>query len=119
MVEHGYIALGPEWVGEIAASSASYDLHDKREAYRRNGIREYLVWRVEDHAIDWFVLRGGRYERLEPGDDGIYRSEVFPGLWLDWQALLAGNTQKVFSVLRQGLNSPEHAKFVGDLSASL
>ena len=52
---------------EVAASSVSYDLHEKREAYRRNGVREYIVWRVQDRAIDWFVLRGGAYEPLAPG----------------------------------------------------
>jgi Uma2 family endonuclease len=113
--EDGYVALGPEFAGEIAASSASYDLHDKKEAYRRNGVREYLVWRVEDRALDWFVLRGGEYDRLEPGDDGVYRSEVFPGLWLDWQALMAGKTQQVLRVLQQGLSSSEHSQFVADL----
>ncbi len=111
--EAGYIAGGPEWVGEIAASSVSYDLHDKKEAYRRNGVREYLVWRVEDLAIDWFVLRGGSYELLPAGDDGIYRSEVFPGLWLDANALLAGNTRQVLEVLNSGIQSAEHEAFVG------
>ncbi|MEO8495462.1 MAG: Uma2 family endonuclease [Planctomycetota bacterium] len=109
----GYIAGGPEWVGEVAASSVSYDLYDKKEAYRRNGVREYLVWRVEDRAIDWFVLRGGSYEMLPRGDDGIYRSEVFPGLWLDANALLAGNTRQVLDVLNIGIQSTEHEAFVG------
>ena len=110
--ESGYVALGPEWAGEIAASSASYDLHDKKEAYRRNGIREYVVWRVEDRTIDWFVLRGGRYDLLQPSEDGIVRSQAFPGLWLDSDALLDGNTRRVLEVLQQGLKSPAHAEFV-------
>lgn len=114
--EEGYIANGPEWVGEVAASSVSYDLHDKKEAYRRNGVREYLVWRVEDRAVDWFVLRGGSYERLKPGDYGIYRSEVFPGLWLDANALLAGNMRQVLDVLNTGLQTAEHADFLGRLA---
>lgn len=111
--EAGYIANGPEWVGEVAASSVSYDLHDKKEAYRRNGVREYLVWRVEDCAIDWFVLRGGSYEPLQPGDDGIYRSEIFPGLWLDAKALLAGDTRQVLEILNTGMRSKEHQAFGG------
>jgi Uma2 family endonuclease len=115
--EAGYVALAPEWVGEIAATSASYDLHDKKEAYRRNGVREYLVWRVEDCAIDWFVLRGGRYDHLQRGGDGLFRSEVFPGLWLDAEALLAGDMQRVLAVLQRGLDCPQHAEFVNDLEA--
>jgi len=113
--EDGYVALAPEWVGEIAGSSASYDLHDKLEAYRRNGVREYFVWRTEDAALDWFIHRGGRYERLEAGADGLLRSEVFPGLWLDPAALLAGDLRRVLEVLNAGLASPEHESFVSQL----
>src|SRR6516225_9606907 len=54
----------PDLVAEVAASSASYDLHAKLNAYRRNGVREYIVWRVYNHQIDWYVLRGGAYELL-------------------------------------------------------
>ncbi len=113
--EDGYVALAPEWVGEIAGSSASYDLHDKLEAYRRNGVREYFVWRTEDAALDWFIHRGGRYEPLATGADGLLRSEVFPGLWLDPAALLAGDLRRVLEVLNAGLVSPEHEVFVSQL----
>src|SRR5205823_2829437 len=102
----------PELAGEVAYSSASYDLNVKLHVYRRNGVREYIVWRTFDRAIDWFVLRDGQYERLAPGSDGIYRSEVFPGLWLDAQALIDGKLVRVSEVARQGLASPEYAAFV-------
>src|SRR6266480_2626076 len=39
-----YVAGAPTWVAEIAASTVSIDLHAKLNAYRRNGVREYLVW---------------------------------------------------------------------------
>jgi Uma2 family endonuclease len=112
----GYMVGGPEWIGEVSASTASYDLHDKLEAYRRNGVREYVVWRVEDGAIDWFVLRGDRYEPLTTGADGLLKSEVFPGLWLDPKALLAGNLLRVLEVVQAGVKSPEHAAFVERLA---
>jgi hypothetical protein len=80
-----YVGGAPELVAEIAVSSVSIDLHKKLRVYQRNGVREYLVWRVSDSAIDWFGLRGGQFERLPPGETGRYRSEVFPGLWLDEQ----------------------------------
>ena len=105
--EDDYIAGAPELIVEVAASSASYDLHVKLNAYRRNGVREYVVWRVLDRQIDWFVLRDGAYERLPAGTDGIYRSEVFPGLWLDAEAMLAGNMLKVLQVVQQGLAARE------------
>jgi Uma2 family endonuclease len=114
--EDGYIEAAPEFAAEVAASSASYDLGDKLNAYRRNGVREYLVWRVLDTAIDWFVWREGRYESFPAGSDGITRSEVFPGLWLDAAALLGGDLPRVHEVLHQGLASREHASFVARLN---
>jgi Uma2 family endonuclease len=109
--EKGYIVGGPELINEISASSVSYDLHSKLEAYRRNNVKEYVVWRVRDHAIDWFVLEGAQYTRL-PCESGIYRSRVFPGLWLDVRALLDGNLLKVFECVQQGAATEEHRQFV-------
>ena len=86
--EDDYVNGGPDLVAEVAASSAHYDVNDKLERYLRNGVREYLVWRVLDRQIDWFVLREGRFVKLSPADDGILRSTIFPGLWLDPDALL-------------------------------
>jgi hypothetical protein len=112
-----YVEKGPELVAEVAASSVSIDLHSKLHVYRRNEVLEYVVWRVEDRAIDWFVLREGRYEPLPLGADGFYRSEVFPGLWLDPAALTGGALMRVHDVLFQGLATPEHAAFVARLQA--
>jgi Uma2 family endonuclease len=112
----GYFEGAPEFVAEIAASSASYDLHDKRELYRQHGVREYLVWRIYDNELDWFVLRDGAYEQLMPGADGVLRSECFPGLWLDRAALLAGKLAEVIQLLQAGLSTAEHAEFTARLS---
>jgi Uma2 family endonuclease len=95
----GYLDGAPELVVEIAASTASYDLHDKKEAYRRAGVREYLVWRVLDRAIDWFRLRHGEYVRLEPDEHGIIESEIFPGLRLDVAKMIAGDDEGVVATL--------------------
>ena len=116
--DDGYVQGAPEFVVEIAASSASYDLHDKLRAYRRNGVQEYLVWRVLDGELDWLVLRAGVYERLQPDDAGVIRSEVFPGLRLAVPALLAGDAATVLATLQAGLASPEHAAFVERLRAT-
>ncbi len=107
-----YVEGAPELVVEIAASSVSIDLHDKLNAYRRNGVREYVVWRVRDKAIDWFVLRGGSYDRLPAGADGVYRSEIFSGLWLDAPAVLRGDWPAAMRLLQEGLVASEHATFV-------
>jgi Uma2 family endonuclease len=111
----GYVAGAPELVAEVAASSVSYDLHDKLDVYRDNGAREYVIWRVLDQAIDWFVLRGDRYEPLPLNADGLYKSEILPGLWLDPAALVRGDLKSAVQTLQQGLASPEHAAFVARL----
>lgn len=116
--EEDYVAGAPELIVEVAASSASYDLHVKRRAYCRCGVREYVVWRTRDAAVDWFVLRDGDYAPLQPGPDGVYRSEVFPGLWIDPHALLNKDHGRLLRVLNEGLASPEHAAFVQSLGSS-
>ena len=111
-----YVTGAPELVVEIVASSAAYDLHDKLHVYRRNGVLEYLVWRVYDGALDWFVLVNDTYQPLAAGADGIFRSQAFPGLHLASDALLAGDFVSVLAELRKGLDTPEHAAFVAVLS---
>lgn len=107
-----YLEGSPELVAEVSATTASKDLTQKLPVYRRNGVREYIVWRVWDKALDWFILRGSQYERLAPGPDGVYRSDVFPGLWLDAEALIRRDLGRVLDVLQLGLTSDEHARFV-------
>jgi hypothetical protein len=106
----------PELVAEVAASSVSYDLNAKLNVYRRNGVREYVVWRVLNQEVDWFVLRDSQYERQPPDAQGLLRSVVFPGLWLDPAALLRGDMATVLAVLQQGLASAEHAAFAAHLN---
>jgi Uma2 family endonuclease len=114
--EDDYIEGAPELVVEIAASSAAIDLGDKKRAYRRNGIPEYIVWQVFDHKVDWFCLQEGEYISLPIDADGTIRSRVFPGLWLAVEDLLAGNMVRVLSVLQAGLAAAEHGAFVQQLS---
>lgn len=95
----GYLEGTPDLVVEVAASSASYDLHDKLEAYRRSGVREYIVWRVLDQAIDWMRLEGEQYHITEPDAAGIIASAAFPGLRLAVTKMLAGDDAGVLAVL--------------------
>ena len=99
--EDGYVSGAPELVVEVANSSISRDLHHKKEAYRRNGVLEYIVWRVRDGAIDWFQLRNSLYELRTPEASGIIESEVFPGLRLDLAAALENNLNQVLAAVRQ------------------
>ena len=90
----------------MAASSVSYDLHQKLGAFRRNGVQEYLVHRVDDGEVDWFVLENGNYVRQQPDEDGVVKSRVFPGLWLDVPALLRGDRRAVRTTIERGTADP-------------
>ena len=99
VTEDGYIEGAPELVVEVAASSASYDLHDKKDAYQLAGVPEYVVWRVLDGQIDWFRLQGGEYVRIEPDPRGVIESAVFPGLRLSVAAMLSGDRAAILTAL--------------------
>jgi Putative restriction endonuclease len=105
ITDDDYIEGPPELIAEISASTVSIDLGAKKIAYERNGVQEYIVWRVLDGAIDWFVLQDGQYVELLPDEDGITRSRVFPGLWLDRSALVEGEMKQVLTVLKLGVLS--------------
>lgn len=111
-----FIEGAPELVAEVSASRVSFDLGPKLQVYQRTGVREYIVWRVLDREVDWFVLHGRRYRPLKPDPNGWLRSKVFPGLWLDPAALVRLDLVTVLDVLRQGTQSPEHAAFVAKLN---
>lgn len=110
-----YVEGAPELIVEVAATSASYDLHDKLSVYERHGVREYIVWRVLDEQIDLFVLRDGKFHRIAPDEAGVFRSMVFPGLWIPVRALLSGDLASAAATLQQGLATPEHAALVNRL----
>ncbi|MEP7338737.1 MAG: Uma2 family endonuclease [Acidobacteriota bacterium] len=116
--EEDYISGPPELVIEIASSSVSYDLHDKKDTYGQFGVTEYVVWRANNHKIDWFRLENNQYISIAPNADGIIESSVFPGLRLNIPAMLAGNMAAVLAELQKGLNSPEHSAFVERLAAA-
>jgi Uma2 family endonuclease len=94
-----YIRGAPQLIVEIAASSASYDLHEKLRAYRRNGVQEYVVWRVLDEEVSWFRLEDGDFVLIEPDAAGIIESAAFPGLRLHVGHLVNGN----LAALRQAM----------------
>lgn len=116
--EKGYLVGPPELVVEIAASSTSIDLHDKLRAYRRNGVKEYLVWRTLDDAVDWFVLADGDYQRQAPDRKGHLQSVTLPGLVLNVPALLAQDGAAVLATLNAALKQPAHRAFVAKLAAA-
>jgi Uma2 family endonuclease len=115
--EGSYFSGALEFVAEVSASSASYDLHDKLDLYQAAGVQEYLVVLLFEQEVRWHELVDGRYQVFSSDANGLWRSRVFPGLWLDGKALLAGNLRQVLDRLQDGLRSAEHERFVADLAA--
>lgn len=107
-----YLEGAPELIVEVASTSASHDLHDKRKIYRRNGVREYLVWLVRDKHLFWFVLEDDEYQPLQPDTDGLLHSRIFPGLALNGQVLLDGDLARVLADQQRCLEGEEHQRFV-------
>lgn len=116
--DDGYLAGAPELIVEVASSSVSYDLHSKYDTYQQQGVREYVVVLVNEPEVRWFVLDQGRFMRLPADGDGIYRSRVFPGLWLDAAALLSGDARQMLEIVERGIATPEHAAFVERLQGT-
>jgi Uma2 family endonuclease len=95
----GYVAKAPELVVEIAASTRSRDLNQKKRAYERNGVKEYVVWRTLEGAIDWFELVDGSFVPKAAQSNGVIASTEFPGLVLDVAAALERDEEKVQAAL--------------------
>ena len=101
---------------EISHSSSSRDLGVKADLYRRGGVQEYLVLLTQGPEVIWREVVGQRYRELTPTSSGVLRSRVFPGLWLDVDALQQWDESSVFATLSEGLASAEHNEFVRRLA---
>ncbi len=88
--EDDYVEGRRSCVAEVAPAASAYDLGKKLHAYRRQrGCAGALVWRVLDRQVNWYgEPRRALSSRSRPPADGILRSEVFRGLWLDAAALV-------------------------------
>jgi Uma2 family endonuclease len=115
--EGKYLHGAPELLAEVCRSSSSYDLHQKLDLYQSAGVQEYVAVLLFEREVRWHVLVDGVYQVLPADSDGIWRSRVFPGLWLDGRALLTGNMSQVLAKLHEGIASPAHQAFVDRLSA--
>ena len=111
-----YIEGAPELVAEIAHSTRALDFHAKKQAYAAGGVLEYIVLSLRDRSLSWFDLAKGR--ELPPGPDGVIRSQVFPGLWIDPAALFAMDAGRMVAVMEAGLASPEYAAFAARLKTA-
>ncbi len=118
ITDDDYIEGAPELIVEIAASSAAYDLREKKIVYQRSGVLEYLIWQIYEQRLDWFYLHEDEYELLLPDATGITHSRVFPGLHLNVTALLAGDLARVLATLQAGLTTDQHATFADRIRAA-
>ena len=101
----------------MSGSSLSRDLGIKLDLYRRVGVREYVTVVLESRSVIWRQLLRGRYKEIQPDVDGFLKSAIFPGLWLDPDALK--NPRKSFrTAVERGIKSTEHAAFVLKLAAA-
>jgi Uma2 family endonuclease len=116
-VERGYLVGAPELIVEVARSSRDYDLNQKKSDYERAGVCEYVVVELDPNRVHWFVRRRKRFQILRPRRDGVFRSEIFPGLWLDPEALFTDDLDRLMAILEQGLTTPDHAEFAAKLIA--
>jgi len=111
-----FVRGAPELVVEVAKATRYIDLGPKLNDYERAGVKEYIVRAIDPDEVLWYVLRRRRLVKVPVGAGGLYRSEVFPGLWLDPQALLADDLAGMLAALDKGLATPEHAAFVAKLA---
>ncbi len=108
----------PELVLEVSSASRAKDLGPKLREYERLGVLEYVVRALGPDEVIWHILHEGRLVATPPDADGLHRSRIFPGLWLDPAALLARDTRRLREAIDRGRASPAHAAFVARLAAA-
>lgn len=111
-----YLEGAPELIVETSFTSASIDLHQKFNLYEQAGVQEYLVVLLKKKELRWHRLVKGKYKAMSADAQGIWRSRIFPGLWLDSEAFFADDMPKVLATLQAGIASAEHGTFVAELA---
>ncbi|HEY7327933.1 MAG TPA: Uma2 family endonuclease [Gemmataceae bacterium] len=114
--KNDYLHGAPELIVEVSSSTESIDLHLKKQDYQQAGVSEYVVLALRMQQVFWFIRQRGKYKEAPLPADGIFRSRVFPGLWLDAESMLRCHRQGVLAALKDGLATPEHAAFVAKLA---
>ena len=115
-IEGEYPAGAPELVVEISHTTSAKDMGAKLRLYERSGVLEYVTLRPRRQQVVWRELIDGRYVEIAPDKDGLLRSRIFPGLWLNPVAVWAGDVQALAATLQQGIATSEHAEFVAQLA---
>lgn len=111
-----YFEGAPELIVEVSVTSTEVDFGPKRKLYQRAGVREYITVETLRKRLIWRALEGPEYVPIEALEDGIVRSRVFPGLWLDVAAFWNGDESRMLAALSQGLATREHRRFIESLA---
>jgi Uma2 family endonuclease len=114
--EGSYPAGAPELIVEVSESTHTKDAGEKLRLYERNGVREYITVRPRRRQIAWRVMVRRKYTELSPAKNGIYRSRVFPGLWLDPVALWNEDLAGLAATVQAGVATLDHARFIQALA---
>jgi Uma2 family endonuclease len=113
-----FLAGAPELAVEVSTSSRSYDLGPKLSLYQRAKVQEYVVALVEEQGIEWRLLEQDSYRLMQPDSDGVFRSKIFPGLWVDPTSFWSEDAARLLGVLEEGLVSEDHMNFQKSLWAA-
>ena len=77
--EDDYVEGAPELIVEIAASTASHDLHGKLEVYRpKRPCRSISFGECMMNRLTGLLCRTARMSRLTPDTSGVIHSQMFP-----------------------------------------
>jgi Uma2 family endonuclease len=114
-----YLTGAPELIIEICQTSTEYDFGPKLRLYQRAQVPEYLTLETMRKKVIWRQLIDGAYVPIQPDFDSYLKSRVFPGLWLDVEALWSFDLNRLASAVEAGTHTPEHAEFVKKLACRI
>ena len=100
-LEGEYPAGAPELIVEVSVTSIARDEGEKLRLYERSGVREYLIVQPKKRRINWRELMEGKYREIAAEADGLLRSRVFPGLWLDPEALWNNDRASILALIQR------------------
>lgn len=110
-IEGDYAAGAPELIVEVSHTTTARDSGIKLRLYERSGVLEYIIVQPAKKQIAWRVLVDSKYRLVETDKDGVYRSRVFPGLWLNPAALWSDDYAGLAATVQQGVATEAHRKF--------
>ena len=117
-IKGNYAAGAPELIIEVSHTTSARDAGVKLRLYERCGVREYVIVQPGKKHITWRELVNGKYRDIAPDADGLFRSRVFPGLWLNPSALWNNDLPGLAACVQQGAASGAHADFLHTLAAN-